>query len=61
MGRPAFKVTAGRPGSDVAGDTAAALAAGSLVFKNICGSKFTFKFTPLLYSGYFIKKKTLNN
>ncbi|KAH3828330.1 hypothetical protein DPMN_130285 [Dreissena polymorpha] len=35
MARPAFKITESRPGSDVAGETAAAMAAGSLVFKHI--------------------------
>ncbi|XP_071161731.1 uncharacterized protein [Mytilus edulis] len=34
MSRPAYKVTAGSPGSDVAGNTAAALAVGSLVYKD---------------------------
>ena len=34
MSRPAYKITAGRPGSDVAGNTAAALAVGSLVFRD---------------------------
>lgn len=38
MNRPAYKVDAGHPGSDVAGDTAAAMAAGSIVFKTICGN-----------------------
>ncbi|KAJ8307306.1 hypothetical protein KUTeg_015390 [Tegillarca granosa] len=33
MWRPAYKVTPSRPGSDVAGETAASLAAGSIVFK----------------------------
>merc|ERR1712179_660060 len=33
MGRPAFKVTASRGGSDVAGETAASFAAGSIAFK----------------------------
>ncbi|OWF45590.1 endoglucanase 13-like [Mizuhopecten yessoensis] len=33
MSRPSYKVDAGKPGSDVAGETAAALAAGSIVFK----------------------------
>jgi hypothetical protein len=33
MGRPAYKVTPGSPGSDVTGNTAAALAVGSIVFK----------------------------
>ncbi|XP_060582482.1 endoglucanase A-like [Ruditapes philippinarum] len=35
MPRPAFKITESKPGSDVAGETAAAMAAGSLVFKHI--------------------------
>lgn len=43
MNRPAYKVDAGHPGSDVAGDTAAAMAAGSIVFKTICGSKLVFE------------------
>jgi len=34
MNRPAFKVTPQKPGSDVAGETAAALAAGSLAFRD---------------------------
>ncbi|ESO83674.1 hypothetical protein LOTGIDRAFT_197134 [Lottia gigantea] len=34
MARPAYKVTASKPGSDVAGGTAAALAAGSIAFKS---------------------------
>ncbi|ESO91179.1 hypothetical protein LOTGIDRAFT_105269, partial [Lottia gigantea] len=33
MDRPAFKLTTSSPGSDVAGETAASLAAGSIVFK----------------------------
>lgn len=33
MARPAFKVTQNNPGSDVAGNTAAAFAAGSIAFK----------------------------
>jgi len=37
MARPAYKVNAGCHGSDVAGDTAAAMASGYLVFKDICG------------------------
>ena len=43
MNRPAFKITASRPGSDVAGDTAAAFAAGSIVFKDICGGKIHYR------------------
>ncbi|XP_045162475.2 endoglucanase E-4-like [Mercenaria mercenaria] len=35
MARPAFKITESKPGSDVAGETAAAMAAGYLVFKHI--------------------------
>lgn len=34
MARPAYKITASKPGSDVAMETAAAMAAGYLVFKN---------------------------
>ncbi|KAL3861625.1 hypothetical protein ACJMK2_007650 [Sinanodonta woodiana] len=37
MNRPAFKITASSPGSEVAGDTASAFAAGYIVFKTICG------------------------
>lgn len=33
MARPAYKITAERPGSDLAGETAAAMAAGSLIFR----------------------------
>jgi hypothetical protein len=33
MDRPAFKITASKPGSDVAGEYAAAMAIGSIVFK----------------------------
>nr|BAF38757.1 cellulase [Corbicula japonica] len=36
MNRPAFKVTTSCKGSDVAGDTVSALAAGYLVFKDVC-------------------------
>jgi len=35
--RPVYYVTASRPGSDVAGETAAALAAGAVAFKDIGG------------------------
>ncbi|XP_046344335.2 endoglucanase 4-like isoform X1 [Haliotis rufescens] len=34
MARPAYKITASSPGSDVAGQTAAAMAAGSIAFKD---------------------------
>ena len=34
MNRPAFKITAGAPGSDVAGTTVAALASGYTIFKD---------------------------
>merc|ERR1712137_286406 len=37
MNRPAYKVTRSCKGSDVAAATASALAAGSMVFKDICG------------------------
>ena len=33
MARPAFKITGQRPGSDVAAETAAALAAGAIAFR----------------------------
>ncbi len=35
MARPAFAITAGSPGSDLAGETAAALAAASIFYRNI--------------------------
>ena len=34
MPRPSFKVTTSKPGSDVAGETAAALAAASIAFRS---------------------------
>lgn len=40
--RPVYKVTPSNPGSDVAGETAAALAAASLVFKNV-DAKYSMK------------------
>ena len=33
MSRPSFKITSSRPGSDLAAETAAALAAASIAFK----------------------------
>ena len=38
MARPAYKITESKPGSDVAGETAAAMAAGYLVFKSVSKS-----------------------
>lgn len=35
MSRPAFKVDESNPGSDVAGETAAAMAAGSIAFSGV--------------------------
>ena len=35
MARPAYKITETNPGSDVAGETAAAMAAGYLAFKTV--------------------------
>jgi len=35
MSRPAFRINPTRPGSDLAGETAAALAAASIVFRNV--------------------------
>jgi hypothetical protein len=35
MNRPSFKITQNGPGSDLAGETAAALAAASMVYKNM--------------------------
>ena len=34
MDRPGYKITAGGPGSDLAGETAAALAAAAVLFKD---------------------------
>ncbi|ESO89258.1 hypothetical protein LOTGIDRAFT_106859, partial [Lottia gigantea] len=34
MKRPAYKITASKPGSDISGDTAASLAAGSIAFRS---------------------------
>ena len=34
MARPAFSISAGSPGSDLAAETAAALAAASIVYRN---------------------------
>jgi len=38
MARPAYKIDTSRPGSDLAAETAAALAAASIVFKNVDGT-----------------------
>nr|1KS8_A Chain A, Endo-b-1,4-glucanase [Nasutitermes takasagoensis]1KSC_A Chain A, Endo-b-1,4-glucanase [Nasutitermes takasagoensis]1KSD_A Chain A, Endo-b-1,4-glucanase [Nasutitermes takasagoensis] len=38
MARPAYKIDTSRPGSDLAGETAAALAAASIVFRNVDGT-----------------------
>ncbi|PSN31180.1 hypothetical protein C0J52_21511, partial [Blattella germanica] len=38
MARPAYKIDTSRPGSDLAAETAAALAAASIVFKNVDSS-----------------------
>jgi endoglucanase len=40
MSRPAFSITAGAPGSDLAGETAAALAAASIYFKAMGNSSY---------------------
>ena len=42
MARPAYKITESKPGSDVAGETAAAMAAGYLVFKSISKLPYSF-------------------
>lgn len=34
MDRPSYKITASKPGSDAAGEYAAAMAVGSIVFKD---------------------------
>ncbi|TOF71996.1 hypothetical protein CGJ15_27700, partial [Vibrio parahaemolyticus] len=38
MERPSFKIDQSHPGSDLAGETAAALAAASIVFKDVDSS-----------------------
>lgn len=48
--RPAFKITASRPGSDVAAEYAAAMAAGSIVFKD----KGTYYLNIYLFEMQFI-------
>lgn len=48
--RPAFKITASRPGSDVAAEYAAAMAAGSIVFKD----KGTYYLNIYLFDMQFI-------
>ena len=35
MARPAFKITTSAPGSELAGETAAAMAAASILFKTV--------------------------
>jgi hypothetical protein len=50
MDRPAFKITASRPGSDVAAEYAAAMAAGSIVFKD----KGTYYLNIYLFEMQFI-------
>lgn len=44
MARPCFRIEPGRPGSDVAAETAAALAAGSIVFKAKGGKSYCSNF-----------------
>lgn len=46
MARPAFKINTGCHGSDVAGDTVAAMASGYLVYKTICNGK------PICIAGF---------
>jgi len=43
MRRPSYKIDADCPGSDVAAQTASALASGYLVFKNICNREYVYK------------------
>jgi endoglucanase len=38
--RPAFKITTSAPGSELAGETAAAMAAASILFKTANPSKY---------------------
>jgi len=58
MARPAYKVNTGCHGSDVAGDTAAAMASGYLVFKDICGgwymTKSFLRFKYILFVKYIL-------
>lgn len=52
--RPAFKITASKPGSDIAAEYAAAMAVGSIVFKRkgyhcyYSKSILYFTFSPLV-------------
>ena len=46
MARPASDINAGAPGSDLAGETAAALAAGALAFQGISKHKEYTKSGP---------------
>ena len=43
MARPSLKLTSSKPGSDCAGETAAAMAAGAIAFKNVGTDKDTQK------------------
>lgn len=59
MGRPAFKITPGNPGSDVAGNTASAFAIGAIVFKDkgqfsVLNNSVSF----INWKFIFIKKKS---
>ena len=45
MARPSYHVTTSCKGSDVAGEMAAAMVSGYLVFKDICGGTRFYGFT----------------
>lgn len=69
MNRPCYKVSTSCHGGDVAGDTAAALAAGYLAFKDMCGGAsenskcFCNYFSQLILidrlAGWLIELKTV--
>ena len=52
MHRPSYAVTASLPGSDIAGETAAAMAVGAIVFKDTGGISGYWK--PNIYGSYQI-------
>ncbi len=50
IARPAYKVTANNPGSDVVGETAAALASASIVFKKTGNNKVFWGFFYIYFA-----------
>ncbi|KAL3861575.1 hypothetical protein ACJMK2_007601 [Sinanodonta woodiana] len=56
MARPSFKITESKPGSDVAGETAAAMAAGYLVFTSV--SKSNDYVDDLCWAGIWLYQAT---